>query len=79
MSSVNKNKKYIYSFPENKSFTDLLIKGDKQRIAVTLGISCKYVDLILRGERKMPDQVKAIILRYGEINNLKNQIVPENL
>ncbi len=71
---VKKKKEYIYSYPQNKQYKELLIKGDVLRIAKVIGCSTNYINQILSGNRKMRKDILDIIIRYGEINKLKSEI-----
>ena len=71
---VKEKKKYIYSYPENKQYRELLNQGDIQKIADITGFSGGYIWMILNGERKMRKDILDIIIKYGEINKLKSEI-----
>lgn len=74
MPKVNKKKKYVYDYPENREVSRGLQKGDQLFITEKTGYSYGHVNDMIRGRRKMLDDVKDLIQKVTALNAAKQRL-----
>lgn len=58
---MQKKWNYRYDFPaQRRKYKDTLNPEDKWLIARKMGLSYNYINNIVRGERRMPDQMRQL-------------------